>query len=644
MSLDRLDIEAKARLVEDAFWEACPTSRRTSPASPRGGPHRQRPIPPPTRRPWSVWRLTLKDLDERKVGRAVSNGEVVEPGIATIPGFFGVGAAPGGPGRPACTGRRSCRPIWCRSTSWCSAATGPWSSRWHRHRVEHGGDGVRARADRRTARRRHRGRAPRSRLSAPARATRAATPTSACSPAATRGGPARRFLTVDRLRVLLPETADLAVDRYRLPALRSLNFVIHGLLQEGAAALHPPGRAGQEPRRVAAGPGGRHPHRPAAGRLTMDFDFSPEDDPRRLVVRACRAPHPTGRQLAAAGYVAPQRPPPWGLGADPVHRLIIDDELDRAGVRRPGGIGIGWAAPTPGRRHAGTAAALPAGDPERRGPVVPALQRAGRGSDLAGLTTWAERDGDEYVVTGAKIWSSGAHHSRYGSCRPHRLDAPVATDPAPGSALPPGRARSAAKAPGLLLRLPDGPAGHHAAADRRHDHGALVQPGVLRRRVPAPLRAGDEGAGGGLAKVTLSNERVMLSSSGSRGDTSAAVLLDLVRAHGGVSDRGLRQRLAMLHCESEVLRLNRLRTLSVLAGRTPGPEASIQKIMADEHGQHVMELAKDPAGPPMLEGSGPAGDVPERARTGPTEVNVKPDHHSPASTRSGTTASCSLPR
>jgi hypothetical protein len=44
------------------------------------------------------------------------------------------------------------------------------------------------------------------------------------------------FLTVDRLRALLPETADLAVDRYRLPALRSLNFVIHGLLQEGVAA------------------------------------------------------------------------------------------------------------------------------------------------------------------------------------------------------------------------------------------------------------------------------------------------------------------------------------------------------------------------------------------------------------------------
>jgi hypothetical protein len=45
-----------------------------------------------------------------------------------------------------------------------------------------------------------------------------------------------RFLSVERLRALLPETSDLAVDRHRLPNLRALNFVIHGLLQEGVAA------------------------------------------------------------------------------------------------------------------------------------------------------------------------------------------------------------------------------------------------------------------------------------------------------------------------------------------------------------------------------------------------------------------------
>ncbi|MGH9136094.1 MAG: AtuA-related protein, partial [Acidimicrobiales bacterium] len=44
------------------------------------------------------------------------------------------------------------------------------------------------------------------------------------------------FLTVDRLRALLPETADLDVERFRFPNLRALNFAIHGLLQEGVAA------------------------------------------------------------------------------------------------------------------------------------------------------------------------------------------------------------------------------------------------------------------------------------------------------------------------------------------------------------------------------------------------------------------------
>jgi alkylation response protein AidB-like acyl-CoA dehydrogenase len=368
----------------------------------------------------------------------------------------------------------------------------------------------------------------------------------------------------------------------------------------------------------------------------MDFDLPPEDDPHRLVVRAWLGanPHPTGHQLAAAGYVVPQWPPPWGLGADPVHRLIIDDELDRAGVRRPGGIGIGWAAPT----------LLVAGTPEQQQRFLPGIlsgedqwcqlfSEPDAGSDLAGLTTRAERDGDEYVVTGAKIWSSGAHHSRYGILLARTdSDAPVATDSAPGSPSRQAGRNLQRKHRGISffvcpMDLPGITLRPIVDMTTAHSFNQVFFDGL---RLPASLRVGDEGAGWRLAKVTLSNERVMLSSSGSLWGSgpSAAMLLDLVRAHGGVSDRRLRERLAMLHCEAEVLRLNRLRTLSAgLAGRTPGPEASIQKIMADEHGQHVMELAKDLAGPAgMLEGSGPAGDVPEPARTGPTEVNVKPDH------------------
>ena len=82
---------------------------------------------------------------------------------------------------------------------------------------------------------------------------------------------------------------------------------------------------------------------------TMDFALPAEDDPRRMSLRRWLETHPrpTARQLAEQGLVAPHWPPPWGLGADPTHQLIVDDELRRAGVRRPENtIGIGWAGPT----------------------------------------------------------------------------------------------------------------------------------------------------------------------------------------------------------------------------------------------------------------------------------------------------------
>src|SRR3954447_26161809 len=87
----------------------------------------------------------------------------------------------------------------------------------------------------------------------------------------------------------------------------------------------------------------------------MDFELPGGDDPRRLAVREWLAANPgaSGRALADAGYVAPHWPAPYGLDADPIHQLLIDDELRAAGVRRPvNPIGIGWAGPT--ILHAGT--------------------------------------------------------------------------------------------------------------------------------------------------------------------------------------------------------------------------------------------------------------------------------------------------
>jgi 3-oxochol-4-en-24-oyl-CoA dehydrogenase len=143
-------------------------------------------------------------------------------------------------------------------------------------------------------------------------------------------------------------------------------------------------------------------------------------------------------------------------------------------------------------------------------------------------------------------------------------------------------------------------------------------------RLPASLRVGEEGDGWRLAKVTLANERVSLSSGGALwgAGPSCDDLLDLVRRGGGTADPRLRQDLARLHAEATVLDLNRMRTLTArLAGKQPGPEASIQKLMADEHGQRVMALAAQLVGADaMLEGAGPAGELPVSSRGGATEI------------------------
>jgi alkylation response protein AidB-like acyl-CoA dehydrogenase len=151
-------------------------------------------------------------------------------------------------------------------------------------------------------------------------------------------------------------------------------------------------------------------------------------------------------------------------------------------------------------------------------------------------------------------------------------------------------------------------------------------------RIPADHLIGAEHGGWELAKVTLGNERVSLSGEGAlwgMGPT-ADDLVDLIRAAGGAPDPVLRDRLVSVWMESQILRVLRLRTISaVLAGKSPGPEASVRKAIADAHGQHVMNVARDLAGPlGMLAGTGPVGGWgrgPENAASGAPTGNVPRD-------------------
>lgn len=324
----------------------------------------------------------------------------------------------------------------------------------------------------------------------------------------------------------------------------------------------------------------------------------PEDDPRRVEVRAWLADHPTpsGRALAEAGLVAPHWPRPWGLDADPIHQLIIDEELRSAGVRRPENmIGIGWAGPT--ILHAGS-------DAQKERYLFPLLaaeeiwcqlfSEPGAGSDLADLSTRAERDGDEWVVNGQKIWTSMAQFSQFGILI-------ARTNP------------DVPKHQGISYFIcPMDTPGIEIRPIVEMTGSALFNEVFLTDvRLPATSLVGEVDRGWSLAKVTLGNERVSLSGGGALWGSgpTAAQLLDLVRRSGGVRDPEFRQRLAQLHVVDEILRLIRLRSVTAaIKGEPPGPEASVRKLIADEHGQRIMELAKDLAGAAgMLSDVGPLG-------------------------------------
>ena len=235
VALTGLDIEAKAALVEEAFWAACPYGPGDFASVTTRILRTDKQDPATNEEAVAIWRLTLKDPDERKVGRAVSNA-MIELALATIPGFFGVGGGPSegrayGVYRPAVVpadlvpqhvvvlgGERtvvdSVAPAADGPVT-VSPAPGPAAS-------PPDGDTVRAPIGR-VVGTRSGDKGGNANLGVFARSDRAWTWLD-------------QFLTVDRVRALLPEAGPLEIDRHRLPAIRSLNFVIHGLLQEGVAA------------------------------------------------------------------------------------------------------------------------------------------------------------------------------------------------------------------------------------------------------------------------------------------------------------------------------------------------------------------------------------------------------------------------
>ncbi len=311
-------------------------------------------------------------------------------------------------------------------------------------------------------------------------------------------------------------------------------------------------------------------------------------------------PSPTGASLATAGLVAPHWPVPYGLGAGPLGQLVIDEELRAAGAHRPvNPIGIGWAGPT----------LLVGGTSEQQARFLPGILSGAEfwcqlfsepdaGSDLASLRTSAVRDGDEWVVTGSKIWTSYAHVARYGILL-------ARTDPSASAQQGISYFVCPMDAAGITVR---------PLVDMTGDH-SFNEVFLDAVRIPGDHLVGELHGGWPLAKVTLANERVSLSSEGvvwGRGPSAD----DLVAAARG-APLTARQRDALVRvwAEGRVLRALRGRLVAAaVTGRAPGLEGSVLKALADEHGQHVLELAKELAGASgMLELAGPSPEAPDAA-------------------------------
>jgi len=231
IGLTGLDIEAKAALVEEAFWAAAPVDPSTIASVTTRLVRTDKEDPASNEEAVALWRLTLKDMDERKVGRAVA-GAMNELALATIPGLFGVG---GGTAKPFGVYRPAVVPAELvpqhvvvvgedRTVVDSVAPAGDVSVEPVRPELPPAPDGPTVRVPLgRVFGARSGDKGGNANLGVFARSAEAY-------------AWLEPFLTVDRVKALLPEAADLQVDVHPLPNIWSVNIVLHGLLQEGVAA------------------------------------------------------------------------------------------------------------------------------------------------------------------------------------------------------------------------------------------------------------------------------------------------------------------------------------------------------------------------------------------------------------------------
>ncbi len=280
--------------------------------------------------------------------------------------------------------------------------------------------------------------------------------------------------------------------------------------------------------------------------------------------------------LAAGGWVLPHMPRPWGRRAGALEQLIIDQELRAAGLHVPN-LAIGaWVVP----------ALIQYGTTQQQQRFLPATLRMdylwcqlfsepGAGSDLAGITTRAERADGGWKITGQKIWTSLAREAAWAICI-------ARTDPAQPRHDGISYFLVDMKAPGVEVR-PLREIGGDAFFNQVFLDEVFV---------PDDCLVGEVNKGWRIARTTLANERVSLAAVLDlrvRRARAAAGRRDRMRSAGRHAD--LAERVGELVAAGQAIDLLALRaTLKQLSGTEPGATGSVRKLLSMRHAQQVAEL------------------------------------------------------
>src|SRR6201996_9186994 len=288
------------------------------------------------------------------------------------------------------------------------------------------------------------------------------------------------------------------------------------------------------------------------------------------------------KKKAEGGWACLHWPKEYGgRGASPIERVIWQQEEGVYGkLTQPFQIGEGMCGPT----------VMAYGSEEHKRHYLPKLasgeqiwcqlfsEPAG-GSDVAGLRTRAEKKGDDWIINGQKIWTSGAHYSDYGILL-------TRTDPTVAKHKGLTMFFLSMKSPGIEIRPIK-----QANGDSHFNEVYFTDV-----KIPDSQRLGAVNDGWNVSLTTLMNERMSIGAGIATGFPELFEFCSNLMLEDGpaIKDRGVRYRLAQWAVRASGLKYTNMRAISALSkGERPGPENSIGKLVAGSMVQDIAAYAMD---------------------------------------------------